>query len=420
MKVRTILFVDQSPNGELARRMREKLRSLEETLGFRVKVVERVGQQLGSKFSLTTVWEGTKCGRTDCVTCEQGVEELPPCTMKNVLYENICVECNPGGSSKGELERPREDIPTIYVGETSRSLFERAKEHWAGMKGGATKNHMIKHVTLEHDGREPKFVLKLIRQFKSALARQVAEAVRIRRRGGEGGILNSKGEFNRCHIPRLRVEEVDTENLELADKEVREQEMITLREQDDEWERKRVRELGKNALMGPTTSPMKRSQGDSLKGEQDMTRGRKRRKLKFQKLEDNWGDVELEDKRDHREQLELPPTGSNVPKEGSLRQTSIKELLCQEQPTCVKPADRPNLQDQADHGRDRDTTNNPVDQGSETEFRQNLEAVVLKSPTIRRLGKYHRGGVGRLIVILYMGMMIGLATRMGLETWMTL
>ena len=100
MKVRTILFVDQSPNGELARRMREKLRSMEGTLGFRVKVVERVGQQLGSKFSLTTVWEGTKCGRTDCVTCEQGVEELPPCMMKNALYENMC-GMQPRGEQQG-------------------------------------------------------------------------------------------------------------------------------------------------------------------------------------------------------------------------------------------------------------------------------------------------------------------------------
>ena len=73
----------------------------------------------------------------------------------------------------------------IYVGETSRSLFERATEHWAGVKGGAPKNHMVKHVTLEHGGREPRFVLKLIGQFKSALARQVTEAGRIRRRGGE-------------------------------------------------------------------------------------------------------------------------------------------------------------------------------------------------------------------------------------------
>ena len=39
----------------------------------------------------------------------------------------------------------------------------------------------------------------------------MAEAVRIRRRGGEGAILNSKAEFNRCHIPRLQLEEEEPE-----------------------------------------------------------------------------------------------------------------------------------------------------------------------------------------------------------------
>ena len=46
---------------------------------------------------------------------------------------------------------------------------------------------------------------------KSALERQVGEAVRIRRRGGAGHILSSKSEFNRCHIPRLVLEEEDEE-----------------------------------------------------------------------------------------------------------------------------------------------------------------------------------------------------------------
>ena len=31
------------------------------------------------------------------------------------------------------------------------------------------------------------------------------------RRGGEGAVLNSRAEFNRSHIPRLQVEELDEE-----------------------------------------------------------------------------------------------------------------------------------------------------------------------------------------------------------------
>ena len=41
---KSILFVEQSPGGELAKRMRETLRSMEPTMGFRIKVVERCGE----------------------------------------------------------------------------------------------------------------------------------------------------------------------------------------------------------------------------------------------------------------------------------------------------------------------------------------------------------------------------------------
>ena len=60
--VKSVLFVEQSPGGELAKRMREALRSMEPTMGFRIKVVERCGQALGSKFPLTNLLGGTNVG----------------------------------------------------------------------------------------------------------------------------------------------------------------------------------------------------------------------------------------------------------------------------------------------------------------------------------------------------------------------
>ena len=184
LEVKTVLFVEQTPGGELAKRMRETLRGMEHTLGFRVKVAERTGQNLGSKFPLNNLWDGMKCGRTDCITCEQGLEELPPCTRVNLLYENICTRCNPGATRKGELMETRNDIPTVYVGESSRSIYERSREHWEGARKGASNNHMVKHQVGEHDNQAPQFAMKVVKHFRSALARQVAEAVRIRRRGG--------------------------------------------------------------------------------------------------------------------------------------------------------------------------------------------------------------------------------------------
>ena len=71
LEVKTVLFVEQSPKGELAKKLRETLRDMEQTLGFRVKVVERTGRSLKSKFPLNSLWKGAKCGRGDCTTCEQ-------------------------------------------------------------------------------------------------------------------------------------------------------------------------------------------------------------------------------------------------------------------------------------------------------------------------------------------------------------
>ena len=105
-------------------------------------------------------------------------------------------------------EQQLEGEPSLYVGETSRSIQERTKEHWRGMWSKSEKNHIWKHQVLVHGGsQEPKFLMMPVKYYRTALARQVGEVVRIRRRGGEGALLNSKGEFNRSHIPRLTIQE---------------------------------------------------------------------------------------------------------------------------------------------------------------------------------------------------------------------
>ena len=48
----TVLFVEQTRGGELAKRIREQVRRLQPILGFNLKVVERAGGTLKSKFPL--------------------------------------------------------------------------------------------------------------------------------------------------------------------------------------------------------------------------------------------------------------------------------------------------------------------------------------------------------------------------------
>ena len=250
--------MEQSPGGELAQKMREMLRRIEPMLGFKVKVAERTGRALRSRFPLSSLWDGVKCGRTDCPTCNQRIEDLPPCTRSGLVYESVCADCNPSVKAKGGLRTVETTSPSLYVGESSRTIYERSREHLAGAKKKQKNNHMVKHLELSHEGRgKPDFVFKVVKFHRTALARQVAEAVRIRRRGGEGAVLNSKGEFSRCHIPRLRVEEEDPE-VEKAALEMDQETKELLLSQDQDWEDLRVNELGGLALSGPMVSPNKR------------------------------------------------------------------------------------------------------------------------------------------------------------------
>ena len=129
-------------------RLREMVARIAPILGCRVKVVERTGATLKSKFSQSSLWEGMTCGREDCVTCLQGAEFQVPCTRKSMVNENICGECNKGASGKDEVKMEDPDIPSIYVGESSRTIRERAKEHWGALRGNQKAkegSHMYKH-----------------------------------------------------------------------------------------------------------------------------------------------------------------------------------------------------------------------------------------------------------------------------------
>ena len=69
-----------------------------------------------------------------------------------------------------------------------------------------------------------------------------------------------------------------------------------LREQDMNWERNRTRELGREAIMGPTTSPRKISNEVEEGTEIEVKRSRrKRRKLKHDVLQEGWGEHPIEE-----------------------------------------------------------------------------------------------------------------------------
>ena len=283
MKTRAVLFVEQSPMGALASKIREQLQHMGPTLGFKIRVVERTGRNIQTNFSQLHTWRGMQCGREECVTCNQDVEELPDCTRASIVYESICTRCNPGAKKKGELEAAAKGPPSLYVGESSRSIQERALEHWGAARRRAENSHMEKHQSMEHKGEPPDFIFKVISNHRTALNRQVREAVRIRRRGGAGQILNSKAEYNRCHIPRLTIEKEDEDDRKLRlEKEKAEKDEITmtLKDMDSTWELRKDQERER--------AEKKRSRQEDQEQE-DVVKKRTKR-MKYTPLEKDWGE----------------------------------------------------------------------------------------------------------------------------------
>ena len=167
------------------KRFREAEKQLSLITGFRVKIVERNGTAV-KQLLQNDPWAEAKCERPDCYPC--GTGDKHSCFTRNILYSHQCTDCK-----------------KLYIGESSRSANERGGEHQDDFAKKKEDSHQFKHTENDHHGpNPPKFEFRVVGTFQSAMTRQIAEAVRIRREGD--AILNSKGVFNRCKLPRLVVE----------------------------------------------------------------------------------------------------------------------------------------------------------------------------------------------------------------------
>ena len=255
---------------------------------------------------------------------------LPNCTQSSLVYENVCGACNPGAEEDKELKEIRQDIPTLYVGETSRSVYERSKEHWGAWRSKSEKSHIWKHQIEAHKGAAPKFYMRVVKNFKSALSRQISEAVRIRRRGGAGSILNSKAEYDRCRIPRLIVEEQDLDEIRKEEEQEISRNSEALEEQEIIWGSQRLLEREQEDREIRKTIPKIRGKSKIMKREQDDKEQRtgSRKRARYSKEPENWGEQEtivLEENLP-APNWELPPK-EQVLRKRNIVQSSIKELL---------------------------------------------------------------------------------------------
>ena len=95
------------------------------------------------------------------------------CKAEGVLYKLSCENCG-----------------SIYVGETSRSVYNRVKEHNAGHLNQAKDNALWKHSASQHEGIHQRYKCEVVSKHREPLERQITEWVEIVKEGKVRKLLN--------------------------------------------------------------------------------------------------------------------------------------------------------------------------------------------------------------------------------------
>ena len=217
-----VMFTPYTTNSALAKSMREAEEKLGELTGYKIKVVESAGTRLEDILHKSDPWQGIDCGRTGCLLCttksSTGKNTNQDCCKRSAVYEIWCRKCLDDEKEmiekeeidKEEKKRKIDRIRVFkYIGETSRSVFERAWEHQLGLNSLNHKSFMLKHMLDKHEKElilekrhVDMFGIKVLKYTKTSFERQILESVLIQE-NSHHHILNSKTEYNRCAVPRL-------------------------------------------------------------------------------------------------------------------------------------------------------------------------------------------------------------------------
>ena len=191
-----VLFIPRTWNGELAKRLREDERYLKNMMKEGIKIVEKPGTSLKNKLWSADPWGGIKCQDTNCKVCKEG-QKKQIYNISNVAYTNTCLLYKEQGQE------------TKYIGESSRTLKERGREHHLDAKNDPEHSHIAVHQANYHPGLDPRTEFNILKVCRTAFERQVREfsAIKILAENRRAVIPNVKTNFNRCWIPTVTVDQ---------------------------------------------------------------------------------------------------------------------------------------------------------------------------------------------------------------------
>ena len=241
-----VLFVPCTDGSGLAKELREVVHNLKPYTKINLKIVERAGKKLIETLHKSNPWENTICERKECLPCDSSRRDqkvaVKSCKRRSVIYKTWCHTCREkvrreveekykreikktenGKKRKRnekweEKESEKERLKKIekeidektyrYIGETSRSSFERASEHMRDLRDMDPGSHLLKHIIQKHmdNWSDVEFRMKILSTHFTAFNRHISKAVLINKNKGPY-LLNSKSEYNRSSLPSIKTSE---------------------------------------------------------------------------------------------------------------------------------------------------------------------------------------------------------------------
>ena len=167
--------------------------------GLKFKVLEKGGttvKQLAQKANPAAT---PGCSDENCIACKTERGRGGQCRKGNIGYQMECVPCNEA-ATRTNKQRDR----TTYIGETSRNLYTRGREHINKYESRNEDSFMRQHQEEQHNCQPADFTAKVTGSYQDCLTRQVAEGVAIRR--SQTAVLNSKSEWHQPALWKVRSE----------------------------------------------------------------------------------------------------------------------------------------------------------------------------------------------------------------------
>ena len=208
----SVIFVPVTPFGQLKRELQKWDDKYSRSLNIpRIKFMEKSGTKLKQIICKTNPWANRSCEQEKWEICKSSEQkDLGTCRYESITYQIKCIQCEKDG------------VKSSYLGESSRTLYERLKEHLDGEACENKENALWKHDVNHHRGIKQEYSAKVIGRIQNPMKRQVTDKVLIERESNRQRLLNSKNEWGGEGIPRITIENNKEREKEKDEQEVKE------------------------------------------------------------------------------------------------------------------------------------------------------------------------------------------------------